>query len=66
MSTDRIEKWREIHRAAAELYSLAPLDYLEETDIFGVRTTITGRTYFISVMGSAGQVYALSVYEGSG
>jgi hypothetical protein len=65
MAIDRIEKWREIHRAAAELYSLAPWEYLEETDIFGVKTSVTGRTYFISIMGSAGQVFAFSAYEGS-
>lgn len=65
MAIDRIEKWKEIHQAAIELYSLAPWDYLEETDIFGVRTSVTGKTYFISIMGSAGQFLALSAYEGS-
>lgn len=65
MAIDRIEKWREIHRAASELFSLAPWEYLEENEIFGIRTSLTGRTYFISVMGSLGQVLAVSAYEGS-
>jgi hypothetical protein len=50
---------------AAELYLLAPWKYMEETDIFGVQTALTGKTYFISIMGSAGQVRAVSAYEGN-
>ncbi|HAX92359.1 MAG TPA: hypothetical protein DCY25_00180 [Bacteroidales bacterium] len=65
MATDNIEKWRAIHRAAAELYKLAPWKYMEETDVFGVKTAASGKTYFISIMGSAGQVFAFSAYEGS-
>lgn len=62
---ENIEIWKEIHSLAAELYLLAPWKYMEETDIFGVQTALTGKTYFISIMGSAGQVRAVSAYEGN-
>ena len=65
MAIENIEKWRDIHGAAVELYNLAPWEYLEETDIFGVKTAASGNTYFISIMGSAGQVFAFSAYEGT-
>lgn len=61
---ENIEIWKEIHSLAAELYLIAPWKYMEETDTFGVKTASTGKTYFISIMGSAGQVRAVSAYEG--
>ena len=62
---ENIETWKKIYNLAEELYLLAPWDYLEETDVFAVRTPSEGNSYFISIMGSAGQVYAISAYEGA-
>jgi hypothetical protein len=59
------EIWTEIHRMAEELYMLQPWEYMEETDTFGVRTNLSGKTYFISVMGSGDQIRAISAYEGA-
>ncbi|MCX6223622.1 MAG: hypothetical protein NTV01_02515 [Bacteroidia bacterium] len=60
-----LEKWGILHRLGQELFSLEPWKYLYETDIFGIRSPLTGKDYFISIMGSNHEVYALSAYEGS-
>jgi len=60
-----IEIWKEIFHLSEELYIQAPWTYMAETDIFGVRTPGSGKTYFISIMGSAGELSALAAYEGS-
>jgi len=51
-----IEIWKEIFHLSEELYIQAPWTYMAETDIFGVRTPGSGKTYFISIMGSAGEL----------
>ena len=45
---------------------MAPWEYMYETDIFGVNIPGNNRTYFVSVMGSAGQMPALAAYDGAG
>ena len=60
-----IKTWKEILHLSGDLFQLAPWEYLEESDIFGVKTSVTGNTYFISVMGSAGHLRAISAYQGN-
>jgi hypothetical protein len=57
------ELWNRFYKLTEEFYRLAPWKYLYETDIFGVKTRETGKKYFISIMGSLGEYFALSAYE---
>ncbi|TSA33945.1 MAG: hypothetical protein D4R64_13070 [Porphyromonadaceae bacterium] len=57
--------WKTLHNLGQELFSLKPWVYLDEIDIFGVKSPETDKEYFISIMGSNHKVYALSAYEGA-
>lgn len=59
------ERWNRLHHLAAELCQLAPWNLIEETDIFGITSPVTRTTWFVSIMGSAGEFRALCAYEGS-
>lgn len=54
----------EIEKISRELYLLAPWTFMEETDLFSI-ITVSGNTFFVSIMGSAGEVFALSAYKGN-
>jgi hypothetical protein len=56
--------WQQVYRLAAELFKLGPWDYLEESDVFGITIPETSKQYFVSIMGSAGNLMALTAYEG--
>jgi len=45
---------------------LAPWEWMEETDLFGVQHPDTGEIGFVSIMGMAGEHYAVSAYQGAG
>ena len=55
--------WREFYTQAAALYKMAPWTFMQETEIFAIKTTRTGTRYFISIMGSAGEYPAMAAYE---
>jgi hypothetical protein len=59
------DECRVLYDLMKDIKKLAPWDWMEETDIFGVRHPDTGETGFISVMGMAGEHYAISVYLGA-
>jgi len=66
--TNRIiiqKNWNRIFSAAEEIGEMKPWEWMAETDIFGIRIPGTERLYFISVMGSAGEVTAISAYMGT-
>ncbi len=44
---------------------LAPWEWMEETDLFGVRDPETGEVYYVSVMGSMGEHLAVAAYPGA-
>jgi len=54
-----------IYNLADELRKLSPWQYMSEDDIFGIKIPESDRIYFISIMGTLGEVYALTAYEGS-
>lgn len=51
------------YKLAMRLKELAPWNYLYESDVFGVRMPEDGKIYFLSIMGSGGEHYAISAYE---
>ena len=57
------ETWRTIYGYAAALYKLRPWTYLLETDVFGIKSPVTDKKYFISLMGYDGTLHAMAAYE---
>ncbi|MEK6280178.1 MAG: hypothetical protein AABN95_07460 [Acidobacteriota bacterium] len=50
---------------AAQIKALAPWQWIEETDVFGVEDPDTGEIGFVSVMGHVGEYEAVAVYPGA-
>lgn len=48
-----------------QVRALAPWKWMEETDLFGVQHPTTGEIAFVSIMGMAGEHYAISAYQGA-
>lgn len=68
MSTTKepsLQEWRSVYEAATQLKKLAPWEWMEEVDLFGVQHPETGEIAFVSVMGMLGEHYAVSVYLGT-
>lgn len=62
--TPSLEEWRNLYEAAIRVKEIAPWEWMEETDIFGVQDPETGDTGFVSTMGMSGAYLALAVYRG--
>jgi hypothetical protein len=60
-----LEESRQLYAAAARIKELAPWAWMEESQIFGVQNPETGELGFVSVMGMAGEHFAISVYQGA-
>jgi len=60
-----LQEWRHLYEAAIRAKELAPWDWMNEVDIFGVENPETGDLGFVSVMGALGEHYAVGVYLGS-
>ena len=50
---------------AAQIKALAPWQWMEETDVFGVEDPDTREIGFVSVMGNIGEYEAVGVYSGA-
>lgn len=50
---------------AAQIRELAPWQWMQETDVFGVEDPDTGEIGFVSVMGNVGEYEAVAVYPGA-
>ena len=59
------ETWERIFSAANKIWKMKPWNFMSETDIFGIKIPGTKRVYFISVMGSGGEVTAVTAYSGT-
>ena len=64
-SEPSLKEWRILFEAAIRVKEIAPWNWMDETDIFGVQNPETEEIGFASVMGAAGEHYALSLYLGS-
>lgn len=60
-----IDTWRKLYPAAEKLRKLAPWNYLFDDALFAVREPVTGQTYYCSVLGALGEVFALCAYRGA-
>ena len=56
---------RQLYQAAVRVKELAPWTWMDESDVFGVQNPETGELGFVSVMGMAGEHFAIAVYLGA-
>ena len=56
---------RQLYDLAIQVKRLAPWQWMEETDVFGLENPDTGELGFISVMGNIGEYEAVAVYLGA-
>ena len=59
------EEWLQLYAAAARLKEVAPWQWMEETDVFGVQNPETSELGFVSIMGALGEHLALALYQGA-
>jgi hypothetical protein len=59
-----LDEWRKLYHAAIRVKEIAPWEWMEEADIFGVQDPETGEWGFASVMGVLGEHLAVAVYLG--
>lgn len=60
-----LEEARELFEAAVRVKELAPWEWMDEADVFGVQNPEQGELGFVSVMGMAGEHFAVTVYRGA-
>jgi hypothetical protein len=53
-----------LYDLAIKVKNLAPWEWMEETDLFGVENPDTGELGFVSIMGSIGEYQAIALYLG--
>ncbi|MEZ4771203.1 MAG: hypothetical protein R2844_22635 [Caldilineales bacterium] len=58
------EEWRRLYEAAIAVKALGPWMWMYEDDLFAVEDPETGELGFVSVMGAAGEHFAVAVYRG--
>ncbi len=58
------EAWSSLYGAADAVHAMAPWQWMEETDIFGVRFPGRDEPAFVSVMGALGQHFGVAAYLG--
>ena len=63
-NTPSLDDWKKLYDLMAQLKDLAPWDWMEEDDIFGIQMPETGDLGFVSVMGALGEHLAIAVYQG--
>jgi hypothetical protein len=58
-------KWKELYELAVKLKELAPWEWMDETEIFGVENPETKEICFVSVMGMLGEHLSIGIYLGA-
>lgn len=59
-----MKEWKKIFDLAHEFYQLKPWNWMEETDIFGIKITGDDDIYFASVMGAEEEHPSIALYQG--
>jgi hypothetical protein len=59
------ENWARLFEAMVAIKALAPWEWMEDSDLFGVRDPETGEVYYVSVMGNLGGHLAVAAYPGA-
>jgi hypothetical protein len=58
------DQWRRLYELAGQLKELAPWEWMEEIDLFGVQDPEQGTLHFVGLMGLVKQHFALALYLG--
>ena len=64
-SAPTFDEWNRLYQAAMAFKDLAPWEWMEETDIFGIQNPETEEFGFVSIMGLLGEHLALALYLGA-
>lgn len=59
------EEWRRLYELAGEVKKLAPWEWMDEKDVFGVQNPESGELGFVSIMGMLGEHLAVALYLGA-
>jgi len=59
------EESRVLYHLMAKVRALAPWTWMDETQLFGVQDPDTDEIGFVSLMGMAGEHFAVGVYRGA-
>ncbi len=59
------EETGQLYEVAGRVKELAPWTWMDEADIFGVQNPETGEIGFVSIMGMAGEHFAVALYQGA-
>ena len=59
------KEWKSLYEAARMLKELAPWQWMEDSQVFGVENPETGEIGYCCIMGALGEVLGLLVYLGS-
>jgi hypothetical protein len=59
------EDWQRLYEVSIRLKDMAPWGWMTETDVFGVQDPETNEIGFVSIMGGAGEHFAVTVYLGA-
>jgi hypothetical protein len=59
------DQWQRLYAAAAAFKALEPWGFMAEEDVFGVANPVDSEVGYCTVLGGAGEVFALVVYLGS-
>lgn len=57
-------EWRQLYEIMKKIKALAPWDWMREYELFGIRNPADNQLAFVSVMGTLGEHFGISVYLG--
>ncbi len=60
-----LEEWRNLYDTITQVKAIAPWEWMEEGDLFGVQNPETEALGFVSIMGMLGEHYAVALYLGA-
>ncbi len=58
------DQWRALYKAAQAFRNISPWTFVTDTEYFGVVDPASGKTWYLSVRGSAGEPYGLIAFNG--
>lgn len=64
-SRPTLAEWKDLYQAAAMFKDFAPWEWMEDSDILGVKDPESGEVGYCCILGAAGQLYGILVYLGS-
>ncbi|MBX7240193.1 MAG: hypothetical protein K1X92_00495 [Bacteroidia bacterium] len=59
------QSWQELFSLALQFKQLAPWNWMNDSDLFAVQIPDSGVKYYCSIMGAAGEVFAIAMYDGT-